>query len=101
MCNRYIQKGNYAHLDKEFSVRSNLFTDLKPELFPMRDALIVRPRQDAPGREAAVARWGLVPGWSADPKAGQQMTNARSETVATQPAYRSAFKSRRGLHPRP
>src|SRR5262245_31189152 len=99
MCNRYVQKGNYAHLDREFSIQTNLFTCLKPELFPMRDALVVRPKQDQPGREAAVMRWGLVPSWSDNPKAGRRMTNARSEKVANTPAFRSAFKSRRCLIP--
>lgn len=36
-------------------------------------------------------RWGLVPSWS------KTMINARSETVAKLPAFRSAFKFRRCL----
>ena len=42
-------------------------------------------------------RWGLVPSWSKTDKEGARMINARSETVAQLPAYRSAFKSRRCL----
>lgn len=37
-------------------------------------------------------RWGLVPSWSKDPAMGNRMINARSETVRTQPAFRSAWK---------
>jgi len=39
----------------------------------------------------------LVPFWSKDLKIGARMINARSETVATKPAFRSAFKRKRCL----
>lgn len=43
--------------------------------------------------------WGLIPSWAADPKIGHRLINARSETVATKPAFRAAFKQRRCLVP--
>jgi putative SOS response-associated peptidase YedK len=42
-------------------------------------------------------RWGLVPSWSKDLKIGARMINARSETIAEKPSFRSAFKKRRCL----
>ena len=42
-------------------------------------------------------RWGLVPSWSQDPSVGNRLFNARAETVATTPAFRSAFANRRCL----
>lgn len=50
-------------------------------------------------RELALLRWGLVPSWSKDAKAGASMINARAETVAERPAFRAAFKARRCLIP--
>ena len=44
-------------------------------------------------------QWGLIPSWSKDPKMGSKMINARSETAAEKPAFRSAFKRRRCLIP--
>ena len=44
-------------------------------------------------------RWGLVPRWAKDLRIGNKMINARSETVATKNAYRSAFKKRRCIIP--
>jgi len=45
-----------------------------------------------------VFRWGLVPHWAKDAKtSGLKMINARAETVATKPAYRSALVRRRCL----
>jgi putative SOS response-associated peptidase YedK len=42
-------------------------------------------------------RWGLVPHWAKDVRTGNKMINARAETVATTPAYRSAFAAHRCL----
>lgn len=59
---------------------------------------IVCVRQDTDGQnEVAQLRWGLVPFWAKDLKIGARMINARSETVATKPSFRNAFKSRRCL----
>jgi len=44
-------------------------------------------------------QWGLIPSWSKDPTIGARMINARAETVATKPSYRTAFKRRRCLLP--
>lgn len=42
-------------------------------------------------------RWGLVPHWAKDVRMGNRMINARAETVATAPAFRSAFAAHRCL----
>ena len=44
-------------------------------------------------------RWGLVPSWAKDLKIGDRLINARSDGVATKPAYRKAFEKRRCLIP--
>ena len=44
-------------------------------------------------------RWGLIPPWSEGPDSGYSMINARAETVAIKPAFRSAFRYRRCLVP--
>jgi putative SOS response-associated peptidase YedK len=46
-------------------------------------------------RAADMLRWGLIPSWAKDPKIGSRMINARSETLAEKPAFRSAFRRRR------
>ena len=42
-------------------------------------------------------RWGLIPSWAKDPKIGNRMINARSETLAEKPSFRTAYKRRRCL----
>ena len=56
-------------------------------------------RERAEEREIGKLRWGLVPGkWAAERK-GRPLINARAETIATQPAFRDAFRERRCLIP--
>jgi putative SOS response-associated peptidase YedK len=43
--------------------------------------------------------WGLVPSWATDRTGAARMINARAETLATKPAFRSAFSRRRCLIP--
>jgi putative SOS response-associated peptidase YedK len=42
-------------------------------------------------------QWGLIPSWAKDPKIGNQMINARSETLAEKPSFKNAYKRRRCL----
>lgn len=50
-------------------------------------------------RVLATARWGLLPPWATDRRAGARMINARAETVATTRAYARPFAARRCLIP--
>lgn len=71
----------------------------------VRPSWNVTPGQTVPivtnqGRyQVELMKWGFVPSRSDDPRIGYRMINARAETVAEKPAYRSAFKSRRCLIP--
>ena len=44
-------------------------------------------------------RWGLIPSWAKDISFGVKTFNARAETVAEKPSFRSAYKHRRLLVP--
>lgn len=41
--------------------------------------------------------WGLIPSWAKDPTIGSRLINARAETLAEKPAFRSAYKYHRCL----
>ena len=41
------------------------------------------------------AKWGLIPSWAKDDKIGSSLTNARAESVAEKPAFRTAYRKRR------
>lgn len=48
-------------------------------------------------RQPVYMRWGLIPSWQKEPKPGP--INARAETVAERPMFRSAYRQRRCLIP--
>ena len=62
---------------------------------PTQEVLAVR--SDGDGNRAEMMRWGLVPSWAKDPKIGNRMINARSETLSERPSFRAAYKRRRCL----
>lgn len=66
--------------------------DLPPEAWPGYMASILRGSLEAPGKlEVASAMFGMVPHW-ADQKLARQTYNARTETVASKPSFRNAWK---------
>ena len=55
------------------------------------------PQQAAPQRQFVLLHWGLVPSWADDPAIGNRMINARAETAADKPSFRTALRRRRCL----
>lgn len=51
------------------------------------------------GRQLVPMRWGFIPKWYKKPNGGPLLINARSETIATKPAFASACRERRCLIP--
>jgi putative SOS response-associated peptidase YedK len=43
--------------------------------------------------------WGLIPSWAKDPSIGSRMINARADTLAQKPSFRTAYRRRRCLIP--
>src|SRR5687768_6510287 len=69
-------------------------SDYKAETFPGYMAPMIRlPRADAThgDRACVLGMFGMVPHW-ADTKLARQTYNARTETVATKPSFRNAYK---------
>lgn len=98
MCGRYDMSESPAAIKAKFHVPHVPEFAGSADVRPTNLLPIVRLDRDA-RRECSLARWGLVPHWAPDIKFGTRCFNARSETVATAPSFRSAFKSRRCLVP--
>ena len=84
---------SWADVHKWLSLST--FAELPPSynVAPTQQVLVAR---DYDGKREGVAmRWGLTPSWAKDSKMAQ--INARSETAATKPMFRAAFKKRRCL----
>jgi putative SOS response-associated peptidase YedK len=81
---------------KAFGVAAERTAPLLFNIAPTQSVAAVRVEQNGQ-RELCSLKWGLVPSWADDVTIGNRMINARAETVATKPAFRQAFKSRRCL----
>ncbi len=54
---------------------------------------------DGGGRRLRPMRWGFLPHWYKSPTDGPLLINARAETIAEKPSFRSACRDRRCLIP--
>ena len=98
MCGRYELHTQPAALALAFGVPFPSTQRARYNIAPMQEVPIVR-RAASGERELAHVRWGLVPRWAKDPAIGSKMINARSETAAEKPSFRTAFKHHRCLLP--
>ncbi len=99
MCGRYASSRPVDDLLVHFEVPEPPEEVLSPSwnVAPTDPVYVVLERSG--GRRLQVARWGLVPSWARDVKGAARLINARRETVADKPAFRSAYARRRCLVP--
>lgn len=96
MCGRYRVKAE-IELNAPAVKLSFRMAHARWNLAPTQMAPVVSLNESGP--EHSMMRWGLVPSWSKDQLNAAKLINARSETVAEKPSFRSAFKHRRCLIP--
>ena len=107
MCGRYGRRGDKQRIAEWMQTHdTNVFDEFDDSyLAPSYNVAlqsfqpVVRLSPETGNRELAVMRWGLVPFWSKDGKASFSTISAKSEAVATSPAFREAWKQRRCLVP--
>jgi putative SOS response-associated peptidase YedK len=87
---------------RDIKVVWNLYRDF-PGFFPRYN---IAPSQEVPvivrneGRnELKAMHWGLVPSWAQDKSIGQNMINARAETLLEKPSFKQLVSARRCLVP--
>ena len=106
MCGRFTLRTPatvlIAHfdLDARGDRRLPLF-EARYNIAPTQDVLVVRADPANGQRFASLLRWGLIPSWTKgdQPPSGPPMINARAETLAEKPTFRTALRCRRCLIP--
>lgn len=95
MCGRFSQTKSKQDIKKRFNVKK--IPDGSGELYNVApDGNIPVILNDAPD-EVTLARWGLVPSWSKEPRTSYSMINARAETLLEKPSYKRLIEKRRCL----
>lgn len=98
MCGRYALYGPDSRLVEAFDIAGMPPFRPRYNVAPQTEVLVVRARSDG-SRVGELVRWGLIPAWAKDPAIGLKTINARSETAATRPAFRAAFRRSRCIVP--
>jgi putative SOS response-associated peptidase YedK len=99
MCGRFTLATSSDEIARIFDVPQAPEFEARYNIAPTQDVPACRVLETGGQRQIDELRWGLVPFWADDLKIGNRMINARSETAASKPAYRAAFKRRRCLVP--
>lgn len=95
MCGRYTLIGHEGPLQKVFPfVKSLQRFEPRYNIAPTQNVPVIA--NDDAG-SVRLFRWGLIPHFAKDPAIGNRMINARAETLAEKPSFRTAFARRRCL----
>ena len=95
MCGRFVRHSSLRLIEQTFNVDA---AEIQPassyNIAPSQKVLAV---VGGDSRSLTELHWGLVPFWAKDKQIGNRLINARAETVAEKPSFRSAFAKRRCL----
>jgi len=98
MCGRFTLRASPSVVAAQFGLFETPAWAPRFNIAPTQPVIAIRCLGTGGGRPEAVwLRWGLVPHWAEDPGIGNRLINARSETVAAKPAFRTALRRRRCL----
>lgn len=97
MCGRYTLTSQADVVADVFGVPVPSTLPERFNIAPSQQVLAIREQPATHQRELVTLQWGLVPFWADDREIGVRTINARSETAATKPAFRSSFRARRCL----
>jgi putative SOS response-associated peptidase YedK len=97
MCGRFTLRAELSQIRKTFDMKGGSDLSTRFNIAPTQDVVAVRMVGENDHRELVLLHWGLIPSCADEPKIGNRMINARAETVAEKPSFRSAFTKRRCL----
>lgn len=95
MCGRFTLRSSPKAVAQAFGLSD--IPDFEPRynIAPTQPVASIRLQHGH--RQLSFLHWGLVPYWAKDPSIGNRLINARADTVANKPSFRSAFKKSRCL----
>jgi putative SOS response-associated peptidase YedK len=98
MCGRFNLRVTPEQLQQFFDLLQPMEVSPRFNIAPTQTTVVCRQNQTG-HRELVPLQWGLIPSWAKEARLGASLINARGETVAEKPSFRSAFRKRRCLIP--
>ncbi|MGE7591704.1 SOS response-associated peptidase [Peribacillus frigoritolerans] len=97
MCGRFTLFTDIEEIKERFDIQGSFDEEYQfsYNIAPSQSVLSVI--NDGVGNRLGYLRWGLIPFWAKDEKAGYKMINARAETIAEKASFRNAYKKKRCL----
>ena len=93
MCGRFTLAIDKSELEAEFEgVQMPATHVARYNIAPSQPILAIT---NAEPTVAGFLMWGLIPAWAKEPSIGSRLINARGETLAEKPAFRSSYKYKR------
>ncbi len=103
MCGRYTQHHDAGQLQIRFAVTDEeaALNGPRYNIAPSQNIAVVVAQNEkgGDGRILDGYEWGLIPSWAKDPAIGSKMINARAETVAEKPSFKTSLVRRRCIIP--
>ena len=98
MCGRFTLTATFTEIIQRFEIAAAIEEELyNPNYNVAPSQSVLSVINDGSKNRLGFLRWGLIPPWAKDMKIGNKMINARAETIAEKPSFRSAFKKKRCL----
>lgn len=94
MCGRYSFSSSKEKINKHFGLSIKKDLKVSYNIAPTHQAYVIT--NETPKQLQRLA-WGLVPHWAKTPKIGNNLLNARFETISTKPSFRIPVRKRRCL----
>lgn len=99
MCGRFVLTTPAQAIAEAFGVDPPADFAPRYNVAPGQRVAVVRASGPSGARSLDLLRWGLVPSWVKDAPRAVGPINARGDTVAAKPSFRTAFRQRRCLVP--
>ena len=101
MCGRFTLHHSLEEIEERFAAEVEADAkasdaEARYNIAPTQSVLTVTQNG---ARHLGAYHWGLIPSWAKDPAIGSRMINARAETLAEKPSFRTALQKRRCLIP--
>ncbi|MED3789129.1 SOS response-associated peptidase [Peribacillus frigoritolerans] len=95
MCGRFTLFTDIEEIKERFDIQGSFDEEYQFSYNIAPSQFVLSVINDGVRNRLGYLRWGLIPFWAKDEKAGYKMINARAETIAEKASFRNAYRKKR------